>query len=207
MTGGSYFVLEGADGCGKSAQAASLTRWLEAQGASVLHLREPGSTPLGESLRRLLLDPAGSDLRDVTEALLFTAARAELVQKVVEPALAEGRIVIAERCFASTLVYQGLARDDGLDADWLVELTRRAHGPCMPARIFVLDVPAEIARSRRRGHDEDRFENRGGDYHERVRRGYLSLPRTDPTCVVIDASRDFDAVQRELRERVIAELR
>ena len=93
-----YVALDGPDGCGKSTQAAALARWLDAEGAEVLHVREPGSTPVGEALRDLLLSPSTGELQPITEVLLFSAARAELMQHVVRPALAAGKVVVAERC-------------------------------------------------------------------------------------------------------------
>jgi dTMP kinase len=207
-----YFVLDGPDGCGKSTQARSLCEWLQAKGHPVLHVREPGSTPVGEALRQLLLSPKTGELQTVTEALLFSAARAELVANVIAPALRQGTVVVAERCYLSTVVYQGLAShhaDVGraLDVDWLLDLTRRVHGPTLPDAVFVLDVPSPVARARRHARAEDRIEARGSDYHERVRRGFLRAAAAEVRAVVVDAAWPFDSVQASLRSLVEGRLR
>lgn len=202
-----YFVLDGPDGCGKSSQARALCEWLREQGRTVLHVREPGSTPVGEALRQLLLSPNTGELQTVTEALLFSAARAELVAKVIAPAIAAGQVVVAERCYLSTVVYQGLASNHGevgkaLDPEWLLDLTRRVHGAMLPCAIFVLDVPAAVARARRTARTEDRIEARGAEYHERVRRGFLTASAREVRAVVVDAAWPFSSVQASLRAHV-----
>lgn len=197
-----YFVLDGPDGCGKSSQAVALSAWLRDRGRTVQHVREPGSTPVGEALRQLLLSPQTGELQTVTEALLFSAARAELVAKVIAPALARGDIVIAERCYLSTVVYQALAGSPGLSLDWLFDLTRRVHGACLPDAIFVLDVPAEIAAQRRGSRQHDRIEARAGDYHQKVRDGFLRSVQLEVRAHRIDASRSFRAVQEALQQAV-----
>lgn len=200
---GCYVVLDGPDGCGKSSQARALCEWLRRGGREVLHVREPGSTPVGEALRRLLLSPQTGDLAPISEALLFSAARAELIDKVVAPAVAAGQVVVAERCFVSTLVYQGLApaalRGRGLAMDWLLDLARRVHGPMLPSAIFLLDVPAAVAAGRRAARTADRIEGRGLAYHERVRQGYLAVAKAEVRAEVLDAAWPFQVVQANLR--------
>lgn len=197
-----YLVLDGVDGCGKSSQASLLTAWAIDRGHDVVHLREPGSTPLGEALRRLLLDRDGAAMSPLTEALLFTAARAEMVRELVAPALAKGKVVIAERCFLSTLVYQGIAPTDEsarVPLPLLRELGRRAHGITMPDRIVVLDLDVDVARARRAHQNPDRIEARDRGYHQRVREGFLGLAREEAHCAVVDASGSHEDVQRRLR--------
>ncbi len=194
-----YVQLDGPDGCGKSSQAAALVEWLRAQGRQVLHVREPGSTPVGEALRNLLLSPATGHLQPVTEALLFAAARAELVAQQIAPALARGVVVVAERGYLSTLVYQGLAAAPALEPAWIFELTRAVHGACLPDAVFVLDVGAEAAARRRADRAGDRIEARPADYHARVRDGYRRAAAMDPRARLLDAERPFDAVQHDLR--------
>jgi dTMP kinase len=195
-----WFVLEGPDGSGKSTQAKALCAWLTAQGRAVLHLREPGSTPVGEALRALLLDPRTAELRPETEALLFTAARAELVQGVVRPALERGAVVVSERCWVSTLVYQGVA--GGLDLGWIEDLTARAHQGCMPDAVFVLDVPVPVSAARISARSSDRFEGRGRAFLQQVRAGFRAMAQRDSRLVLIDAEQDVDAVQHALRAQV-----
>jgi dTMP kinase len=197
-----YVALDGPDGCGKSVQAAALCEWLCASGRDALHVREPGSTPVGEALRALLLARATGDLLPLTEALLFTAARAELVAAVIAPALRQGRIVIAERCYLSTVVYQALASAPGLDLEWLLDLTRRAHGEYLPDAIFVLDVPEAVAAARRSARSDDRIEARDQGYHARVRRGYRRAAELEVRARIVDAAWPFASVQASLRTLV-----
>ena len=201
-----YVALDGPDGCGKSSQATMLVAWLSAEGADVVHVREPGSTPVGEALRDLLLSKETGELQAISEVLLFSAARAELMQRVIAPARAAGTIVVAERCYLSTAVYQILAPEQPapgvLDARWFEDLTRRVHGACLPDRIFVLDVPAEVSMQRRGNRVDDRIEARGEQYHRRVRDGYLLAAEREPRAEVIDASQHFDLVQEQLRDGI-----
>ena len=197
-----YLMLDGPDGCGKSSQARALCEWLDGQGARVLHVREPGSTPVGEALRQLLLAKTTGALLPLTEALLFSAARAQTVLAVVAPALQRGEVVVAERGYLSTLVYQALAFEPGLDFDWVLDLQRRVHGPTLPDVIFVLDVPPAVAAQRRRWRTDDRIEARGADYHDRVRAGFLRAAASEPRAVLIDAARPFAQVQDDLRRRI-----
>ncbi|MBL9078547.1 MAG: dTMP kinase [Planctomycetes bacterium] len=199
-------MLDGPDGCGKSSQAIGLTAWLREQGRSVVHVREPGSTPVGEALRQLLLANTTGELQPVTEALLFSAARGELVANVVAPALQRGDVVVAERCYLSTVVYQALAAMPGLDLDWVLDLTRRVHGAHLPDAIFVLDVPVATAAARRRARTDDRFEARGEAYHERVRAGFRRVCELEVRAQLVDAARPFDDVQADLRRRVRSRL-
>jgi dTMP kinase len=202
-----YLVLEGPDGCGKSLQSKLLRAAIEESGREVLHIREPGSTPVGEAIRNLLLDPATGRIAPVTEALLFSAARAELVRREIEPALARGTVVISERSYLSTLAYQCLAYQgeaNAITVDLVRELTAAAHGETVPDRIFVLDVDHAVSLERRSNSCDDRIEARGSDYHERVRGAYLSLAEDDPRIDVVDASQRVEIVHQELMSRVSA---
>lgn len=178
-----YVSIEGADGCGKSTQAARLVEHLRARGHEVRHLREPGSTPLAERLRALLLDPAGVELDPWTEALLFSAARRELVEREIRPALERGAVVVAERCFLSTLVYQGRAPADparGVPFDLLSEITRGVHGGTLPSLLVVLDVDTTTAARRRAAtRIPDRIESHGDAHQARVRRAFVELAAPD----------------------------
>ena len=205
-----YLAIDGPDGCGKSTQAAALVHWLDAEGADVLRVREPGSTPVGEALRSLLLSPQTGELQPISEVLLFSAARAELMTRVVRPALEAGKVVVAERCFLSTAVYQLLAAEraeaHGIDLRWFEDLTRRVHGDCLPDAVYLLDLPAEVSAHRRdrREAPRDRIESRSTEYHARVREGYLQAAKREPRAQVIDVDRSFDEVQQELRAHVAA---
>jgi dTMP kinase len=196
-----YLVLEGGDGVGKSHQAQLLKDWLEDQGQRVRHLREPGSTTTGEAIRRLLLAPGTGGLSPWTEALLFSAARYELLQHHVRPALARGELVLAERCWLSTMAYQCMAPLDPaqrVPLDELETITRSLHGDTWPHRVFLLDVDA-ATRQARAGSDKDRIEAREEAFHEAVRQAYLELGASDARVLVVDANGPVDEVQSRLR--------
>ena len=203
-----YIVLEGPDGCGKSTQAELLSSWLRERGEDVLHLREPGSTTLGEGLRQVLLDPASGDLSPLSEALLFTAARAELVRTVIAPALEAKKLVVVERCYLSSWVYQGLALgSEGVPLPLLRELTERAHSGVWPDRIIVLDLPIDTGDLRTAGQDKDRIEGRGRAYHEAVRAGYRQLAATESTVVSVDSAGDADSVHVDVQRALTSLLK
>lgn len=202
MTG--WFALDGVDGCGKSVQARLLAAALQQEGHAVTHLREPGSTPVGEALRTLLLAPATGALAPLTEALLFSAARAEFVAQAVAPALAAGQTVVAERCYLSTLVYQGLAAGGGaVPAELLQRITSAVHGTLWPERVFVLDVPAELAASRRQHRSADRFERDGARLREVVQAFRLAAGQ-DARAELIEGTGTVEQVHQRLRARVRA---
>src|SRR5262245_54131102 len=165
---GRFFVLDGIDGCGKSTQAARLARALGERAAEpVLHLREPGSTAAGERIRAVLLDPETA-LAPAAEALLFAAARRQLLEEQVEPALARGRDVVCERFHASTFAYQGVA--GGVGEERVLELLAAWAGEPAPELTLILDLEPEAARARRGGRD--RFESRAREFHAAVAAGY-----------------------------------
>src|SRR5437016_3695316 len=166
-------VFEGPEGAGKSTQLRRLAEWLEAHGTSVVRVREPGGTPLGDEIRRLLLDPA-SDITARAEALLFMASRAQLVEQTIRPALAAGGTVLVDRFFLSTYAYQGAGR--GLPADELRMANRVATGGLVPDLTLLLMVPPEegLARAERRsGHD--RMERADLAFHERVAQAFTEF--------------------------------
>ncbi len=180
-----FIAFEGGDASGKSTQARRVAERLGA------HLtREPGGTDLGETLRSLLLQPRRElDVR--AEALLIAAARAQHVAEVVRPALGAGRSVVCDRFVGSSLAYQG--HGSGLDVEEVRALSSFATGGLMPDLTVLIDVSVETARSRL-GGSADRFEREDGDFHERVRAGYLQLAEADDTWVRIDGEGTVDEV-------------
>lgn len=203
-----YLALDGPDGCGKSLQTRLLVEWLQEQGQPVLHVREPGSTPVGEALRGLLLAKSTGDLDALSEAMLFLAARRELLKQVIVPALAAGQHVVAERCYLSTLVYQFLALGNQRLVPWFFETVRAVHGEHLPRAIFLLDVPECVARKRRARRTEDRIEARGAAFEAAVREGYRNAAQLEARALCVDAAWPIKAVQATLRwqvQRLLAE--
>ncbi|MBK8976855.1 MAG: dTMP kinase [Planctomycetes bacterium] len=212
---GFYVAIDGVDGCGKTTQAALLCRWLEGGFAEVLHVREPGSTPVAEVLRRLLLSPETGTLDATTEALLFSAARRELVERTIAPALARGAAVVSERCFASTWAYQCVASEPPADAISFRAATAAAHQHARPDLLALLDVPARLAVARIGRRPLDRIEARGVDYQARVAAAYREVAAPGgwaaellgPDAIAsIDASGTPESVWRSLRARVAQRL-
>lgn len=201
-------VLDGIDGCGKSTQAARLARAIAAEtGRETLHLREPGSTRLGEDLRAILLAP-GREVSPAVEALLFAAARRQMLDEVVRPALARGAHVVAERFHSSTFAYQGFA--GGLGEEAVLDLLERFAGEPRPDLVLVLDLPAEMAAARRaREHSRsgqpggDRIEDKGLEFQRRVAEGFRRYASRSGGSVLVDASRGEDEVAAD----VLAEVR
>ncbi len=196
---GLFLVLEGLDGCGKSTQAVLLAEGLRNLGRKVRALREPGSTPPGEKVRELLLDPATGALDPATEALLFMACRRELVSREILPALEEGEDVVLERFHPSTICYQGAGL--GLGVERVQELARWTTPGLEPDLVVVLDLPVEAALARL-GRRRDRLEGRGSEYLERVRRAFLDWAGRNPGVVVLDAALSKEEVARALWEEV-----
>ena len=190
---GSFITLEGADGCGKSTQAALLAGALASAGREVVRLREPGGTAISEKIRGLLLDPANAEMVPECELLLYEASRAQLTREVIEPALARGAIVLCDRYYDSTYAYQAGGR--GLN-EALVRMANEL-GSCgrVPDRTLVLDLDPATAYARATSGGADRMEAEGLAFQERVREAYLALVEERPGRVrVIDASGDKDAV-------------
>ena len=190
---GSFITLEGADGCGKSTQAALLADALASAGREVVRLREPGGTAISEKIRGLLLDPANAEMVPECELLLYEASRAQLTREVIEPALARGAIVLCDRYHDSTYAYQAGGR--GLN-EALVRMANEL-GSCgrVPDRTLVLDLDPATAYARATSGGADRMEAEGIAFQERVREAYLALVEERPGRVrVIDASGDKDVV-------------
>ena len=189
--GSLFFSLDGIDGTGKSTQIRLLADWLRTRGEDVVRCAEPGGTPLGDRLREMLLTHADEKC-PMGEALLFMASRAELLERVIRPALAAGKLVLSDRYLLATIVYQGYGSRLNVDSLWA--LGRLAAGGLEPDLTLVLDLSVEQAHLRR-GRDPDRMEGRTRDFHERVRRGFLTEAQRQPDRIrVIDASGSVEGV-------------
>jgi dTMP kinase len=217
---GLFLVLDGPDGSGKTTQAARLADWLRARGCDVVTCRDPGGTALGERLRPILLDRSAVPISLRAEMLLYMTSRAQLVEEVIAPALAAGKVVVSDRYLLANIVYQGTA--GGLLEEEIALVGMVATAGLLPDLTFVLDVAPEVAQARV-GRSRDRIEDRPLFYKERVRAGFLAAagsstsPAGEPcapgaSCypaptVLINASRDPDIVFQELQsevERVLA---
>jgi dTMP kinase len=193
-----FLSLDGIDGVGKSTQLRLLVEWLQGQGRRVVTCRDPGSTPLGESLRELLLH-SGDDrpIGPRAEMLMYMAARAQLVDDVIRPALQSGATVVSDRYLMANLVYQ--AHAGGLSRAAVAAVGAVATDGVTPDRVFLLDLDPEAA-DRRRGRDPDRMERRGAEYRQRLRAGFLAEAQLDPQRVtVIDATQSIDAIHEAIR--------
>ena len=197
---GLFVVFEGGEGAGKSTQSAALADYLVARGHAVVRTREPGGTPAAEAIRGILLDPANTGLDDRAEALLFAASRGDHAARVIRPALERGDIVISDRFMDSSVAYQGVGRDLGLDR--VAQLSLWATGGLRPDLTVLLDVDPEIGLARVVG--PDRLESEPLEWHRRVRQGFLDIAAAEPDrYLVLDASRPAEDLAVEIT--VVAE--
>ena len=196
---GLFLCLEGGEGAGKSTQAALLVEWLETLGHPVLLTREPGGTDVGQILRRIVLDNDTGELSPRTEALIYAADKAEHVDRVVLPALADGTVVLTDRYVDSTLAYQGAGREIGIAE--LEAVARWATSDLRPNLTVVLDVDPAVGLSRFEG--ADRIEAEPLEFHQRVRQHFLDLAAVDPAhYLVVDASRTPGDIHHDIRTAV-----
>ena len=205
---GLFITLEGGEGSGKSTQAQLLKDWFADRfpGREIVVTREPGGTEQAEEIRNILVNGAADKLSVQAEALLMIAARTEHVQKVIKPALQRDAIVICDRFSDSTLVYQGLAHDQ--DVALLRSVHEYGFGDLSPDMTFVLDLLPEqgLKRAEQRLHDtktESRFEEKGLDFHQRVRDGFIKLAEQEPgRFIIVDASGSPEHTDRAVRQHI-----
>ncbi len=203
MSRGIFISFEGGEGGGKTTQMTRLAGFLKQKSISVIETREPGGTPQGEDLRSLLVRGDPGRWQPRSELLMMTAARVEHVYHVIEPALAAGKWVLCDRFVDSTLVYQGLAGQVGIDE--VSALHRSAVGGLMPDLTLLLDLPAEagLKRAATRG-GEARFEKKGDAFHRKLRDGFLELAAAYPDRICkIDAAQSFDGVWQEIEAVIV----
>lgn len=198
---GTFITLEGADGCGKSTQAALLADAIQAAGHEVVRLREPGGTSISEKIRALVLDPDNAEMAPECELLLFEASRAQLVRQVIEPALSRGAMVLCDRFYDSTYAYQAAGR--ALDREAISRANALGSCGVVPDLTLVLDMDTEEALARAIRAGADRLEAEGVAFQRRVRQGYLDLASSEPGRVrVIDAAGSAEEVLGRLVEKV-----
>lgn len=192
-----FISIDGGDGAGKTTQVALLCEWLRAGGREVVACRDPGSTRLGEAVRELVLNRNDLRIDRRSEMLLYMAARAQLVEEVIRPALDQGKTVVSDRYLLANVVYQGHA--GGLDVKTLWEVGRVATGGLVPDLSIVLEIPPREAASRLR-RELDRMEQQGDAFHARVRQGFLDEAKRQPErIVVVNAARSIEQVQADIR--------
>jgi dTMP kinase len=204
---GKFITFEGGDGSGKSTQARMLNDFLKQQSIEVLLTREPGGAPGADEIRELLLTGEPNKWDAVAETLLFYASRRNHLRLTVWPALKSGCWVISDRFADSTMAYQGYGNQLG------VSVVQKVHdfavGDFNPDLTFIFDMPAEVGLRRTEGrhHEEDRFEKMDISFHERLREGFLDIAGKNPNrCIIIDAMRPIDTIQKELQETIINRL-
>jgi len=200
-----FITLDGIDGGGKSTQVARLCDFLRDAGHRVVAVRDPGGTPTGEAIRSLLLD-SDLSMNRRSEAMLFMAARGELVHRVIRPAIAEGAVVVSDRFLLANVVYQSIASDakaGELSTEDLWHIGQWATGGLRPDITLLLDLPADVAMARI-DRPADRMESRGIEYLASVRQAFLSqLPHASLQTRVIDASQSPEQVQQAIRVAVL----
>lgn len=196
-----FITFEGIDGVGKSTQLDLLQGWLESRGREVIRTLEPGGTELGQEIRHLLLHRKG-DVAARAEALLYAADRAHHVATKIRPALAEGKVVLSDRYFDSSVAYQGAARE--LDVEEVRNISLWAVDNLIPDLTVLLDLDAQAAIQRRNktGTEPDRLEREKVDFFERARSQYLDLAK-EPRFLVVDATLSIDEIQEQIRARVL----
>ena len=199
---GLFITFEGIDGCGKTTQIELLSKDLEKAGIPYVLIREPGGTVIGEKIRTILLDKANSGMDERTELLLYEAARAQIVKERIIPELNEGKVVICDRFFDSTVAYQGYAR--GLDLEEIDFLNRWSAAGIVPDITFLLDLDEKTAYQRRHGRsdEEDRLEAEGLLFMKKVRDGYLSRSREEPRFQVLSALQTPEEIYQQIRKTV-----
>lgn len=192
-----FFSFDGLDGAGKTTQIDLFCDWLLNAGHALERRVDPGSTPLGERVRRLLLEDRATRIDGTAEMLMFMAARAQLVDQVILPALREGRTVVSDRYLLANVVYQGYA--GGLDPADIWSVGKLVTRGILPDLTFVLDLPPRIA-GQRITRPLDRMETRGVEFQERLRAGFLTEAARQPRAIVlVDASKSIAEVHSEIR--------
>jgi dTMP kinase len=199
MPKGKFITFEGPEGCGKSSQIKLLSDALVKEGRIVLTTREPGGTDVGEEIRKILMNPEHVELTDLTEVFLYEAARAQIVNEVIIPALDSGHIVLCDRFSESTLAYQGYGGK--ISVEWIQKIDQMARGGLSPDLTLFIDVNPEVGLKRARASKKeiDRLEEKDLEYHKRVYQGYLELAKKNPDRIkIVDGRKGVQEVHQEI---------
>ena len=196
---GKFIVLDGPDGCGKSTQTKMLCLWLESKKTPTIRFRDPGDTLIGEKIRQILLTPEHDAMGVRSELLLYMAARAQLWEEKIQPALKSKKCVILDRWISSTCAYQGHAGRFGVEN--VIALAEQSLERVWPDLTIILDVDLQTA-AKRMDRALDRMEQKGDAYREKVRKGFLQLPNYNNSIVIIDSATDIETVHEKIVEAV-----
>ena len=202
-----FITLEGPEGSGKTSHIPYLVEYLRERGHIVFPTREPGGTSISEQIRDVLHDLKNAEMHPRTETLLYQAARAQIVEQVIKPRLADGEIVISDRYYDSTIAYQGYGHQQ--DLEQIRVLVHYATGGLVPDLTVLLDLDVEVGLKRKKKGDEwNRMDAYTVEFHQRVRDGYLDLVKKEPErWVVVNSEQKWDAVQEELRKVILERLK
>lgn len=197
MNKGLLITFEGSDGSGKTTQISLLKEYLNKKGFEVIYTREPGGTVISEKIRDIILDNKNSNMSDMCEALLYASSRAQLVTEVIKPAISNGKIVICDRFVESSIVYQGIGRNLGVEK---IRLINEAALDGLRADItFMLTIPFEEGLKRKAKQKSlDRLENSGIEFHRKVYAGYITLAETTDYIKTINANRSIEEVHKDI---------
>lgn len=200
---GLLITLEGIDFCGKTTQAQKLASYLRRKGYNVLLAREPGGDRVAERIRRVLLSKANSQMTPLTELFLYEAARSQLTQNTILPALKQGKAVVCDRYFDSTLAYQGYGR--GLSKRMIIKFNHIASLGLKPNLTLILNVPVKVSlmRGKKKGRKKDRLEKEKFEFHQRIRKGFLTIARQNPKRIkVVDGTKNIEETWQKVRRVV-----
>src|SRR5512138_1823202 len=202
-----FITLEGPEGSGKTSHIPYLVEYLREKGYTVFPTREPGGTRISEQIREILHDLKNAEMHPRTETLLYQAARAQIVEQVIQPRLKDGEIIISDRYYDSTIAYQGYGHQQ--DLEQVRALVKYATGGLTPDLTVLLDVDVEEGLRRKKKENEwNRLDAYTVEFHQRVRAGYLQMVKQEPLrWVVIDAGQKWDEVQAELRTVILGRLK
>jgi dTMP kinase len=196
---GKFIVLDGPDGCGKSTHCKLLTEWLVKQGVDVEVFRDPGDTAIGDKIRQILLNPENILMDTTTEIMLFMASRVQLWNERIAPALVDDKCVVVDRWLSSTCAYQGKA--GGFGVDKIIQIAESCLEKPWPDLTVILDIDLQIA-TQRLSRDLDRMEQKGQEYHQKVRQGFLELAERLEGFAVVDTSGEVESVSKKVIEVV-----
>lgn len=199
---GKLITFEGCEGSGKTTQVDLIKNYLDENKIDYIYLREPGGTKISEKIRKIILDVENSEMTSHAEALLYASARAQLLAEKVIPALEKGKLVVIDRYIDSSFAYQAYAR--GLGMEFISKINSFAIENCMPDMTIFLDISPKKAFERKGGEDkDDRLEQSGIDFHERVYQGYLSLSKIyKDRFVLIDSMRSIEEIHKDIVKNI-----